>query len=107
MLTFTNEVMRDLLAKSLDTASFHNGQWRDPSTGGGSPAGDYVEWLTIKDLAKSVVADVTRIRNHPLVPARITLHGYIYNVSSGKLVEVPEAESMGETNGTKRAAAGR
>ena len=107
MLTFTNEVMRDLLSKSLDTASFHNGQWRDPGTGGGSPAGDYIEWLTIKDLAKSVVSDVTRIRNHPLVPARITLHGYIYNVSSGKLVEVPEATSSANNNGTKRAAAGR
>ena len=104
MLTFTNEVMRDLLGKSLDTASFHNGQWRDPGTGGGSPAGDYVEWLTIKDLAKSVVADVTRIRNHPLVPSRISLYGFIYNVSSGKLVEVPEATSLGEPNGSKRAA---
>jgi len=108
MLTFTNEVMRDLLSKSLDTASFHNGQWRDPGTGGGTPAGDYIEWLSIKDLAKSVVSDVTRIRNHPLVPSRIAIHGYIYNVSSGKLVEVPEATSMGDANGgSKRASAGR
>src|SRR5450755_1906826 len=107
MLTFTNEVMRDLLSKSLDTASIHNGQWRDPATGGGSPAAEYVEWLTIKDLAKSVVSDVTRIRSHPLVPARIGIYGYIYNVSSGKLVEVPEAMSLGEPNGLKRAAAGR
>jgi carbonic anhydrase len=105
MLTFTNETMRDLLSKSLETASFHNGQWRDPGTGGGSIAAEYIEWLTIKDLAKSVVSDVTRIRNHPLVPSKITVHGYIYNVSSGKLVEVPEATAMGEPNGTKRAAA--
>ncbi len=107
MLTFTNEVMRELLAKSLDTASFHNGQWRDPGTGGGSPAGEYLEWLTIKDLAKSVVSDVTRIRHHPLVPPKIPIYGYIYNVSSGKLVEVPEAMSLGEPNGAKRAAAAR
>ena len=107
MLTFTNEVMRELLAKSLDTAGFHNGQWRDPATGGGSPAAEYIEWLTIKDLAKSVIADVTRIRHHPLVPARVPVYGYIYNVSSGKLVEVPEAMSVGEANGAKRAAAGR
>ncbi len=107
MLTFTNEVMRELLAKSLDTASFHNGQWRDPGTGGGSPAGEYLEWLTIKDLAKSVVSDVTRIRHHPLVPPKIPIYGYIYNVSSGKLVEVPEAMSSGEPNGAKRAAAAR
>ena len=107
MLTFTNEVMRELLAKSLDTASFHNGQWRDPGTGGGSPAGEYMEWLTIKDLAKSVISDVTRIRHHPLVPSKIPIYGYIYNVSSGKLVEVPEAMSLGEPNGAKRAAAAR
>ncbi len=107
MLTFTNEVMRELLAKSLDTASFHNGQWRDPGTGGGSPAGEYMEWLTIQDLAKSVISDVTRIRQHPLVPPKIPIYGYIYNVSSGKLVEVPEAMSLGEPNGAKRAAAGR
>jgi carbonic anhydrase len=107
MLTFSNDVMRELLAKSLDTASFHNGHWRDPGTGGGSPAGDYLEWLTIKDLAKSVVADVTRIRQHPLVPSRIPIYGYIYNVSSGKLVEVPEAMSLGESNGAKRTSAGR
>jgi len=107
MLTFSNEVMRDLLSKSLDTATFHNGQWRDPGTGGGSTVADYTEWLTIKDLAKSVVADVTRIRTHPLVPARIPIYGYIYNVSSGKLVEVPEAMSLGQQpNGGKRAAAG-
>jgi carbonic anhydrase len=107
MLTFSNEVMRELLAKSLDTASFHNGHWRDPGTGGGSPAGEYIEWLTIKDLARSVVSDVIRIRSHPLVPAKIPIYGYIYNVSSGKLVEVPEAMSRGESNGSKRAAAGR
>ena len=107
MLTFTNEVMRDLLSKSLDTASFHNGQWHDPGTGGGSPAGDYTEWLAIKDLAKSVLADVTRIRTHPLVPPRIAIYGYIYNVSSGKLVEVPEAMSPSDPNAAKRASAGR
>jgi carbonic anhydrase len=106
MLTFSNEVMRELLSKSLDTASFHNGQWRDPGTGGGSAAGDYTEWLTIKDLAKSVVSDVIRIRTHPLVPPRIPIYGYIYNVSSGKLVEVPEAVSLGQSNGVKRAASG-
>jgi carbonic anhydrase len=107
MLTFTNEVMRDLLSKSLDTASFHNGQWRDPGTGGGSPLGEYTEWLAIKDLAKSVISDVTRLRNHPLVSAKIPIYGYIYNISSGKLVEVPEAMSLGEPTTPKRAGAGR
>jgi carbonic anhydrase len=42
-----------------------------------------------------VVDDVTRIRNHPLVPARIAIYGFIYDVSTGQLVEVPEATKVG------------
>src|SRR6266851_4946086 len=96
MLTITNEIMRDLLSQSLETASIRNGEWRDPGTGGGSPAGDYVEWLTFRDPEKAVTADVTRIRTHPLVPASIPIYGYIYQVSSGKLVEIPEATEAGK-----------
>ena len=39
--------------------------------------------------------DVTRIRNHPLVPGRIPIYGYIYDVKTGRLVEVPEATTAG------------
>lgn len=95
MLTFTNDIIRDLLSKSLETAGIENGQWRDTGEGPGSEAAQYVEWLTISDLAKSIVADVTRIRTHPLVPARIPIYGYIYDVSNGRLIEVPEATKAG------------
>jgi carbonic anhydrase len=37
-----------------------------------------------------------RIRNHPLVPNDIPLYGYIYDVKSGKLVEVAEATTVGK-----------
>src|SRR5438270_6726900 len=60
MLTFTNDIMRDLLLKSLETAIIEDGKWVDIGTGSGSDAGEYIEWLTIRDLAQSVVADVTR-----------------------------------------------
>src|SRR5437763_6526627 len=69
MLTFTNDIIRDLLSKSLETARIENGEWTDIGIGGGSNAADYIEWLTIKDLKQSVVHDVARIRTHPLVPA--------------------------------------
>src|SRR6266404_5352552 len=46
--------------------------------------------------AKSVVEDVMRVRNHPLVPNDIPIYGYIYDVKSGKLVEVPEATTAGK-----------
>jgi carbonic anhydrase len=104
MLTFTNDIMRDLLSKSLETASLEDGHWIDRETGNGSTAGDYIEWLTIQDLEKSVVADVVRIRTHPLVPVRIPVYGYIYDVRSGRLIEVPEAMMAGEAEAQSRAA---
>jgi carbonic anhydrase len=104
MLTFTNDIMRDLLAKSLETSGVEDGHWTDFGEGPGSDAGQYVEWLTIRDLAKSVVADVTRIRTHPLVPGRIPIYGYIYNVSNGRLLEVPEAMKAGAAEAQSRAA---
>jgi carbonic anhydrase len=42
-----------------------------------------------------VTEDVQRIRNHPLVPGDIPIYGYIYDVRSGKLNEVPEATRAG------------
>lgn len=59
--------------------------------GPGSKESDFISWLTISDQAKSVVEDVARIRSHPLVPAEIPAYGYVYNVKTGRLVEVPEA----------------
>jgi carbonic anhydrase len=106
MLTFTNDIMRDLLSKSRETARIENGAWTDTENGDGSDAGQYLEWLTIRDLAKSVVADVTRIRTHPLVPSRIPIYGYIYDVSNGKLVEVEEATRAGEANAQSKAMMG-
>ncbi len=95
MQFFTNEVMRDLLSKSLETASLVNGAWKDTGKGPGSRAGEYMEWLTIGDQERSVVDDVMRIRTHPLVPAWIAIYGYVYDVHTGKLVEVREASRVG------------
>lgn len=36
-----------------------------------------------------------RIRNHILVPKNIPIYGFIYDVKSGKLIEVPEAMTAG------------
>ena len=96
MELFSDEVMRDLLASSLQTATFDGRNWRDTGSGPGSTEGQFVDWLTIKDQSKSVVADVMRIRNHPLVPRGIPIYGFIYNVETGRLVEVPEATKAGK-----------
>jgi len=92
---FSNDVMRDLLKSSLETAELTPSGFRDVGKGPGSRAGEYIEWLTIKNQKQSVLDDVTRIRNHPLVPKSIPVHGYIYDVRSGKLLEVEAAKSAG------------
>ena len=93
---FTDEVMRGLLANSLQTAALGEEGFYDVGTGPGSTEGNYIDWLTIKDNPTSVVEDVTRIRNHPLVPVQILIYGYLYDVRSGRLVEVPEATAAGK-----------
>jgi carbonic anhydrase len=93
---FTNDVIRGLLANSLETAVLTEREFHDIGKGPGSRAGDFIEWLTIKDQAQSVRDDVERIRQHPLVPANIAIYGYIYDVKSGKLLEVPEATQIGK-----------
>jgi carbonic anhydrase len=95
MELFTDDVMRDLLASSLQTATFDGKVWRDGGEGPGSTEGQFVDWLTIKEQSKSVLADVKRIRNHPLVPSEIPIYGYIYHVETGRLIEVPEATKAG------------
>jgi len=95
MELFTDETIRGLLASSLKTAS-HDGQaWKDPGTREGSRQGDFIDWLTIRDQAESVTTDVERIRTHPLVPGDIPIYGYVYQVESGRLVEVPDATQAG------------
>src|SRR5881409_900490 len=64
MLFFTDEVMRGLLANSLETAALGADGFYDVGTGPGSAEGKYIDWLTISDNAQSVAEDVSRIRNH-------------------------------------------
>jgi carbonic anhydrase len=91
METFTDEVMRRLLASSLETAAYGPDGWTDPG-GGGSTEAEFVDWLTIRDLRESVVTDVRRIRAHPLVPPGIAIHGFVYDVRSGRLEPVATEE---------------
>lgn len=96
METFTDEVMRRLLANSLKTARVDASGWHDTGPGPGSAEGNYIDWLTIADQTQSVVDDVRRIRNHPLVPREIPIYGYVYDCKSGRLLEVPPATAAGQ-----------
>ncbi len=99
MELFSDEVMGDLLAESLATAAYGQQGWRNQKTEGGSPAGRYVRWLTIKDQAASVTDDVRRIRTHPLVPKDVPIYGYVYDVKTGRLAEIAGATEAGRAAG--------
>lgn len=92
---FTDEVMRGLLASSLETAELGTDGFHDVGAGPGSTEGNYIDWLTISDSPASVAEDVARIRAHPLVPGSIAIYGYLFDVKTGLLIEVPEATRAG------------
>jgi carbonic anhydrase len=95
MQFFTNEVMRSLLASSLEAAELTPHGFRDIGTGPGSREGNYIAWLAFSDPKQAVLDDVARIRTHPLIAKSIPVYGYIYDVKSGKLVEVEGARAAG------------
>lgn len=92
---FTDESIRGLLSKSLETASLGPDGFFDVGKGPGSNEGAFIDWLTISDTQRAVVEDVERVRRHPLVPSGIAIYGYVYDVRSGALVEVREATKAG------------
>ena len=99
---FTNEGIRDLLANSLETAALGEQGFYDVGNGPGSNEAQFIDWLSFKDSKQAVVDDVTRIRRHPLVPKTIPVYGYIYDVKTGKLIEVEEATRAGRVEETTR-----
>jgi carbonic anhydrase len=99
MALFTDETIRGLLASSLKTASIDETGWHDSGQGPGSTEGQFIDWLAFRDETSSVVEDVQRIRNHPLVPREIPIYGFVYDVRSGRLFEVREASEVGRAAG--------
>ncbi len=92
---FTNDVIRDLLNSSLETAELTANGFQDVGKGPGSRAGESIDWLTIKDQKQAIVDDVARIRNHALIPKTIPVYGFLYDVRSGKLIEIEAARAAG------------
>jgi len=96
METFSNEIISDLLEGNLETAKVDENGWSNTREGGGKPEGKFINWLTINDQETSVLEDVKRIRNHPLVSDSVSIYGYIFDVKSGKIVEVKKATEIGK-----------
>lgn len=70
METFENKDLKDKIKADL-----------------GVDAGDR-DWLPFKGLEQSVRTDVGIIKSSPLIPDDIPVHGYVYQVETGKIVPV-------------------
>ncbi|MGI9534453.1 MAG: beta-class carbonic anhydrase [Thermodesulfobacteriota bacterium] len=97
MSLFTNEIMGNLLSSSLETAEISDNGWVDVGKGPGSEAGKKIDWLTFKDPKASVLDDIIKIKNHPLVPDNIPVYGLLFDVKTGTLIEVEEVSKVGAT----------
>src|SRR5690349_20117811 len=80
MQLFTDDILRNLLSRSLKTAVIDENGWRNTEESGGTEEAKFIAFLPFANLEESVLEDVLRIRNHPLVPAHIPIYGYIYDV---------------------------
>ena len=99
MQLFSDEVMGTLLEDNLETANFDGQKWANPKHGHGCSHGHFIKWHTFSDNEESVRQDVRRIREHPLVAPHIPIHGFIYDVKSGRLIEVQGASLAGSSAG--------
>jgi carbonic anhydrase len=86
----TKELIGELLEESLETDAI-----ADRGSAPRSSLPQDLAILTTRNAEKSVVEDVLRIKSHPLVPARIAVYGYLYDVDIGTLTEIPEATEAG------------
>jgi carbonic anhydrase len=57
--------------------------------------GGQVDGLMVRDQQQSLLADVARLRNHPLVPADVPIFGYMFEAGTQRYVEVQRASEIG------------
>jgi carbonic anhydrase len=70
---FTDEIIRDLLSK-VSTASVDENGWKISEEGGSKEANNIFFNHCRKQT--SIIEDVRRIKDHPLVPTNIPVYGY-------------------------------
>jgi carbonic anhydrase len=88
METISGDTVADLLSDNLDEAVQDADGWRNVSSGGGSDAGRDLDWLTITDPRQSVLDDIKRIREHPLVSPEVKVYGFLLDMKTGRLEEI-------------------
>jgi len=90
MESIDNETMGFLLSESLEKAEFDGHKWNNVVTGNGSDEGKKIDWMTINNLEETLISDVHKIRNHPLIHDSVEISGLIFDVKTGKLKNIIE-----------------
>ncbi|KAI1318454.1 hypothetical protein EDD11_006538 [Mortierella claussenii] len=70
MLTFENKDIHAIIHKNLGQDASH------------------IDFLPFSQLEQNVRDDVSFLRNNPLIPKSVDIHGYFYDVATGGLVSV-------------------
>ena len=93
---FTDDVMRGLLANSLETAALGDDGFFDVGTGPGSDEGEYIDWLTIRDQAP--VSRPTSLGSEAIrwFPRGSRSTATSTTSTSGRLIEVESATTAGQ-----------
>ena len=92
MASFTNEVMVSKFSHEEDEPEQN---WAD------FKAAKELDWLTFDDPAESLIDDVRTIRNNPMVPGYIPIYGLLFDVKTGRLIEIEDANKAGQPTETK------
>ncbi len=48
----------------------------------------WTRWSVVPDQAAALRADVARVRSHPLIPERVSVGGFMYDVADGRLTQL-------------------
>jgi len=97
MATISDKKISDLLAESLEPSVHEDGEWKNVDSSGGSDEAYKMTWHCIDDLHACVREDVATIASHPLVSSKISIYGYVYDVSNGLLNPVDGAVRVGDS----------
>ena len=96
MQKISDETIAKLLEDDLETSSFDGKSWsnnnnpKSENSKPGSKEGYKIDWYTFSSLKQSMAEDLKTIKNHNLIPSNIKIHGFIYEVSSGKLIKIKD-----------------
>ena len=85
----------DLLQIDLEASTFENGNWKSNKNSNSEPGSNYghrMKWYTFLNLKESILEDLEKIKNHPLIPKNINIRGFIYDVKTGKLESIESSK---------------